>query len=125
MRRCGTTIFAIDQGGPMASLRKQAVHAGMLAVLAAALYFSGARTAVAPQREMGACVPGHEQPRAASADAAQKALVGHLSRRYMIAAEATERLVGAADRAARQVGLDPLLVLAVIAIESRFNPFAE
>jgi soluble lytic murein transglycosylase-like protein len=34
-------------------------------------------------------------------------------------------MVEAADRAAREVGLDPLLVLAVISIESRFNPIAE
>ena len=34
-------------------------------------------------------------------------------------------MVGAAYRAAREVGLDPLLVLAVISVESRFNPIAE
>ena len=38
---------------------------------------------------------------------------------------ATERMVLAAYRAALEVGLDPLLVLAVISIESRFNPIAE
>ncbi|HSC96486.1 MAG TPA: transglycosylase SLT domain-containing protein, partial [Burkholderiales bacterium] len=37
----------------------------------------------------------------------------------------TERMVAAAHRAAAEVGLDPLLVLAVISIESRFNPIAE
>lgn len=58
-------------------------------------------------------------------DAAQQALVEHLSRRFYIAKAATERMVGAAYRAAHDVGLDPLLVLAVIAIESRFNPIAE
>jgi soluble lytic murein transglycosylase-like protein len=58
-------------------------------------------------------------------DPAQAVLVKHLSRRYQIAAEATERMVGAAYRAAREVGLDPFLVLAVIAVESRFNPIAE
>jgi soluble lytic murein transglycosylase-like protein len=34
-------------------------------------------------------------------------------------------MVAAAHRAAHEVGLDPLLVLAVISIESRFNPIAE
>jgi soluble lytic murein transglycosylase-like protein len=58
-------------------------------------------------------------------DATQQALVEHLSRRFLIAAVATERMVAAAHRAAREVGLDPLLVLAVISIESRFNPIAE
>jgi soluble lytic murein transglycosylase-like protein len=58
-------------------------------------------------------------------DPLQRALVEHLSRRFLIAGEAAARMVGAADRAAGQVGLDPLLVLAVIAVESRFNPIAE
>jgi hypothetical protein len=58
-------------------------------------------------------------------DAVQQALVDHLSRRFFIAAAPTERMVAAAHRAAREVGLDPLLVLAVISIESRFNPIAE
>jgi soluble lytic murein transglycosylase-like protein len=59
------------------------------------------------------------------ADPVQQALINHLSRRYFIATEFTERIVGAAHRVAREVGLDPLLVLAVISVESRFNPIAE
>lgn len=58
-------------------------------------------------------------------DPRQRALVEHLSRRYLIASEFTERIVAAAHRVAGEVGLDPLLVLAVISIESRFNPIAE
>jgi hypothetical protein len=58
-------------------------------------------------------------------DAVQQVLVDHLSRRFLIASGATERMVLAAYRAAREVGLDPILVLAVISIESRFNPIAE
>ena len=78
----------------------------------------------APPQPMGACVPERgfaPSPR----DPAQPILVKYLSRRFLIAGEATERMVGAAFRAAREVGLDPLLVLAVISIESRFNPIAE
>ncbi|MGB7543555.1 MAG: transglycosylase SLT domain-containing protein [Burkholderiales bacterium] len=54
-----------------------------------------------------------------------RALAGYLSRRYRIASGATEQLVGAAHDAGQEVGLDPLLILAVMAIESRFNPIAE
>ncbi len=54
-----------------------------------------------------------------------RALASYLSRRYRIASGATEQLVGAAHDAGQQVGLDPLLILAVMAIESRFNPIAE
>jgi soluble lytic murein transglycosylase-like protein len=58
-------------------------------------------------------------------DPAEPVLVKYLSRRYLVATAATERMVGAAFQAAREVGLDPLVVLAVISVESRFNPIAE
>lgn len=48
-----------------------------------------------------------------------------LSRRYRVANDATEELVQAAHDVGLQVGLDPLLILSVMAIESRFNPIAE
>jgi soluble lytic murein transglycosylase-like protein len=48
-----------------------------------------------------------------------------LSKRYRIAGTASKLRVGAAYEAADTVKLDPLLILAVMAIESRFNPFAE
>src|SRR5262252_3141181 len=64
--------------------------------------------------------------RADDPDAARhRALVSYVSRRYRIASSATEQLVDAAYDAGQQVGLDPLLILAVMAIESRFNPIAE
>jgi len=55
----------------------------------------------------------------------QRAIANYLARRYRVAFDATERLVGAAFEAGQQVGIDPLLILAVMAIESRFNPIAE
>ena len=54
-----------------------------------------------------------------------RALANYVSRKYRIAPDATEQFVGAAYDAGRQVGLDPLLILAVMAVESRFNPVAE
>src|SRR2546425_8222838 len=54
-----------------------------------------------------------------------RALANYVSRRYRIAPDVTEQFVGAAYDAGRQVGLDPLLILAVMAVESRFNPVAE
>jgi soluble lytic murein transglycosylase-like protein len=58
-------------------------------------------------------------------DAAQRVMVDYLTRRYSIATAPTELVVGTAFRAAEESGLDPLLVLAVISVESRFNPIAE
>jgi len=71
------------------------------------------------------CIPEETFPAAAPRDPAEAILVKYLSRRFLIAGHATEQMVGAAYRAAREVGLDPLLVLAVISVESRFNPIAE
>ena len=52
-------------------------------------------------------------------------LTGILSKRYRVSHEATRGLVVTAYREASRNGLDPLLVLAVIAVESRFNPIAQ
>ena len=53
-----------------------------------------------------------------------RALAAHLSQRYRVAPDAAEEVVSAARVASTRVGLDPLLVLAVIAIESSFDPNA-
>jgi len=55
----------------------------------------------------------------------QKLVTNWLSKRYRVAGDATDMLVSAAYLTAREIKLDPLLILAVMAIESRFNPFAE
>jgi len=96
------------------------------AVAAAGLLALAADHAYAPEAEdiAGSCVPD-ETFASAPRDPTEQVLAKYLSRRFLIAAEATERMVGAAYRASRDVGLDPLLVLAVISVESRFNPIAE
>ncbi|MFZ1181592.1 MAG: lytic transglycosylase domain-containing protein [Herbaspirillum sp.] len=55
----------------------------------------------------------------------QKLVTSWLSKRYRVASDAIDMLVSAAYLTAHDIKLDPLLILAVMAIESRFNPFAE
>lgn len=54
-----------------------------------------------------------------------RTLAVYLARRYKVAQDATEQLVGVAHEVGSRTGLDPLLILAVMAVESRFNPIAE
>jgi soluble lytic murein transglycosylase-like protein len=98
------------------------------AVTTAAMMFSvAAGDAYAPTGlpwALGTCT-AEEEAAPPAVEPAQAVLARYLSRRFLVAGEATQRMVSAAYSAARDVGLDPLLVLAVISVESRFNPIAE
>lgn len=54
-----------------------------------------------------------------------RGVVDYLSRKYRVAGPAIEPLVAAARLAGERVHLDPMLIVAVMAIESGFNPIAE
>lgn len=58
-------------------------------------------------------------------DPEMRELADYIARRYRVADTFTERLVGAAQIAGARAGIDPLLILSVMAIESSFNPIAE
>jgi soluble lytic murein transglycosylase-like protein len=56
----------------------------------------------------------------------QQAAVAHwIARRYRVAPEPISRLVKEAWHVGDRVGLDPTLILAIMAVESSFNPFAQ
>ncbi len=85
-------------------------------------------------REPAAVAPDMVEPdavaRATAADPKalprqQAAVAGWLSRRYRVAPEPVSRLVQEAWNVGQRMGLDPTLILAVMAIESNFNPFAQ
>jgi soluble lytic murein transglycosylase-like protein len=61
----------------------------------------------------------------AADDRVVRVLANIVAKRYRVADDATRGLVAIAYREARRNRLDPLLVLAVIGVESRFNPIAE
>jgi len=55
----------------------------------------------------------------------QQNVTSWLAKRYRVAGDAANMLVSTAYVTAHEVKLDPLLILAVMAIESGLNPFAE
>jgi soluble lytic murein transglycosylase-like protein len=58
-------------------------------------------------------------------DREKRALTEYISRRYRVAEEAVSAYVATAYYAGSLYSVDPVLVLAVMAIESRYNPVAE
>jgi len=114
---------------PMKFLRQKSLLAAIPAALLLAL---GPREAFAPGTPAPfACVPAAGSTSAAAEEPGRapeperQALASEISRRFAIATEPAARIVDAAYDAADEAGLDPLLVLAVISVESRFNPYAQ
>lgn len=60
-----------------------------------------------------------------AAEPAQEHVTRYLSRRYRVAENAVRQIVGQAYSTGRALGVDPMLILAVTAIESSLNPFAQ
>ena len=58
-------------------------------------------------------------------DAQQRAVAGYITRKYGVSTEVVHELVRIAFAAGHQFGVDPLLVVAMMAVESSFNPIAE
>jgi soluble lytic murein transglycosylase-like protein len=65
------------------------------------------------------------EPAAEEQNPEQRALAEFIAKRYRVAEEAITSIVSTAYRAGAEHRVDPLLILAVVAIESRFNPLAE
>jgi len=80
------------------------------------------RDAVEPLAETPA--PGRPQVSAAE-DSRYRAISEFVARKYRVSQERAYEFVHLAHSVGHQLGLDPLLIIAVIAVESRFNPIAE
>lgn len=147
MRSAGT--FARDVGNGLLEVSHNSLAIVGLAVVCGTALFSAARPDLresAEQRMLGWLLARQEArqasdapPEPANPDAAtrvtaaditslskqQASVATWLARRYRVAVEPVGRLVQEAWESGQRAGLDPTLILAVIAIESSFNPFAQ
>ena len=108
----------------LADLMSPTVPVATVSALAGAAAAASVQPAVAPSTAQAQALTPEERqflgnPRQ------QKLVTNWLAKRYRVASDAADMLVSAAYLTARDIKLDPLLILSVIAIESRFNPFAE
>lgn len=58
-------------------------------------------------------------------EAQLKALEHYISRKYRVAKAVTDRIVESAVVVGAELNINPVLILAVMSVESRFNPYAE
>lgn len=78
-----------------------------------------------PVAVVATAAPAAEVRAPAPEDRKIRAMSDYLGKRYFVSTEAIQRLVEMAFAVGHEVNLDPLLILAVMAVESRFNPIAE
>lgn len=118
------------------------LHAALL-IVAIAVLTAGARWAAEEAHKLTVASTESESSEASSAEplaqpdapavvaapvqdnSRYRALSEFLAKRYRVSQAFTLDLVTIAHTAGKQVGLDPLLIIAVMAVESRFNPIAE
>jgi len=90
-----------------------------------------------PRTMFGGAAPSHKRTPAedvvpilhtrseAPLDSSQARVATTISRRYRLSPLVADELVRVVDQEGRTDGVDPLLILSVISVESGFNPFAE
>jgi soluble lytic murein transglycosylase-like protein len=117
-------------------VRRMLVMAALVSLSAGAGWLVDAREAeaqrVASFVQRQAAIDPQADPSATSAQAElsadesrHQALSEFLSRRYKVSKAVTLDVVTIAHAAGEEIGLDPLLIIAVMAVESRFNPVAQ
>ena len=109
----GATVFMLALALPLSDAGSVLVQPRHAASVTAAATASAATLAAS------------QPPSAEAENTRLRALSEFLARRYKVSQAVTLDLVTIAHTAGQEMGLDPLLIIAVMAVESRFNPIAE
>jgi soluble lytic murein transglycosylase-like protein len=125
LQRAASGIAATVTNG-LACIGLAAVCAGALAALDGdavrrALPLLGAESLSSVVAE-GSIEPGTAET---PLEREQRAVTEYISKRYRVSEAAVASYVATAYRAGARYSVDPLLILAVMAVESRYNPVAE
>jgi soluble lytic murein transglycosylase-like protein len=113
-------VLVVALPAPRDALLRQVVN---LAVAAPALKAAAPADASADTDPAAGPMPPEQQETAHERE--QRVVAEFIARRYRVAETASAAFVSTAYRVGREFSLDPLLILAVMAIESRYNPVAE
>ena len=70
-------------------------------------------------------LPAPPQPLVETLSPKMQGALNYVSRRYRVSTEALQPIFATAQSVGRELRLDPLLIVAVIGVESGFNPFSQ
>lgn len=97
----------------------QAGHSGLI---------DGLKTLISPSEVADDEISASEEPAEQSTPALTPKMRGaldYVSKHYRVSNEALEPIFAAAQSAGKELRLDPLLIIAVIGVESAFNPYSQ
>ena len=105
----------------MALIGLQTGHLGVSDLLKS---FVTSAEATVPEEE-SIELPAPPQPLVETLSPKMQGALNYVSRRYRVSTEALQPIFATAQSVGRELRLDPLLIVAVIGVESGFNPFSQ
>jgi soluble lytic murein transglycosylase-like protein len=105
----------------MALIGLQTGHLGLADLLKS---FVTSAEATVPEEE-SIELPAAPQPLVETLSPKMQGALNYVSRRYRVSTEALQPIFATAQSVGRELRLDPLLIVAVIGVESGFNPFSQ
>lgn len=101
----------------------QAGHSGLIEGLKSLIPASEAADAAEEEDEGESVAPA--EPSAPALTPKMRGALDYVSKRYRVSTEALEPIFATAQAAGKELRIDPLLIIAVIGVESGFNPFSQ